>query len=212
MAEAESGDTSPTRTRSHERLQRSNSFQRFRQMEKDAEKQKAEQDKPRRPSGAASSTAGSQRVKAALHKNSLQFLLSRIAADDPALGVCDLSGNGSFVGLTQPQKVRAVNVIGMGSGLHTLKLNNLNMENTQAAAVAMLLRGTHKLQCFALEGNNFTEVGVLQIAKALDKHPYMQEVRALPVPAPAPCHVASRDHLRVSPSRDHLRRRPRLTV
>ena len=48
--------------------------------------------------------------------------------------------------------------------------------------------------------------------KALDKHPYMQEVRALPVPAPAPCHVASRDHLRVSPSRDHLRRRPRLTV
>ena len=50
-------------------------------------------------------------------------MLGRVAVTDPALGILDLTNNAQFHGLTSQQKTRAVHVLSMGCGLHTLKLN-----------------------------------------------------------------------------------------
>ena len=42
--------------------------------------------------------------------------------------------------------------------------------------IARLTCSEHPLQCFSVEGNNFTEAGVLEVAGALQHHPSMQEV------------------------------------
>ena len=164
--------------RSRPSLQRSNSFQRFRQMEMDAEKEKKqEKERHSTPAKRASiATPSSQRVKAALHKMSVQYMLGRVAASDPALGMLDLTGSGSFLGLTSAQKSRAVHVLSMGNGLHTLKLNTIELTNAHCAALGMLLHSAHRLQCVSLEGNNLTEPGVLEIAAALREHECMQEI------------------------------------
>ena len=125
----------------------------------------------------ATNTPGSNKVKHALHKVSLQFVFGRVAASDPALGVLDLTNNAQFLGLTSAQKARAIEVLAKGSGLHTLKLNSLGLDNAHAPAVSSLLRGSrHELQALGLEGNNFTEAGVLEIAAALTSHMFMQEL------------------------------------
>jgi hypothetical protein len=125
------------------------------------------------------STPNSRKVGAVLHKAGLQYILGRIVANDAALEVADLAGNVPFLGLNAQQKSRAIEVMAGGCRLHTIKLEKLDLGNEQAAAVARLLRSRHPLQAFSLEGNNFTEAGVLAIAAGLHNHSHMQEVIAI---------------------------------
>ena len=139
------------------------------------ESQAAKQRTPKRRPSAG--TPGSDKVKNALHKVSLQYVLGRVAASDPALGALDLTNHAQFLGLTSAQKARAIEVMATGKGLHTLKLNSLALSNDHAPAVASLIRGSrHEIQALGLEGNNFTEAGVLEIAAALTNHAFMQEL------------------------------------
>ena len=130
----------------------------------------------KRPSFTSTPSRG--RVESFLHKVSLQFMLGRVAASDPALGILDLTNNVQFLGLTSQQKQRAINVLAMGDGLHTLKLNSLGLDNAHAPAIQRLLRSRHMLQAFSVEGNNLTESGIIDIGTALSHHKTMQEVCA----------------------------------
>ena len=121
-------------------------------------------------------TPGSAKVRNVLFKHGIQYLLGRVAANDPVLGALDLSNNAQFLGLTTSQKDRAIEILATGRSLHTLKLNSLGLDNSHAGAVAKLLRSEHKLQAFSLEGNNFTEPGILVIAEALIGHRHLQEL------------------------------------
>ena len=115
--------------------------------------------------------------QSAQSKTSLQYVLARIAASDPALGYADLSGHAQFLGLTAPQKARAIEIMRFGSGLHTVKLNNLDLDNSAAPPIAKLINASrHMIQCLSAEGNNLSEAGVLQIAAALRDHRAMQEI------------------------------------
>ena len=147
-------------------LQRQPSLARQQWLEREHEAEREKQTPTRRPSF---STPGSQRVKSMLHKVSLQYMLGRVAASDPALGMLDLTNNAQFLGLTSQQKVRALQVLAMGDGLHTLKLNAIALDNAHAGAIAQLLRSRHRLQAFSLEGNNITEAGALEIGDALGR-------------------------------------------
>ena len=109
--------------------------ERWRAMESQAAKQRTPK---RRPSAG---TPGSDKVKNALHKVSLQYVLGRVAASDPALGALDLTNHAQFLGLTSAQKARAIEVMATGKGLHTLKLNSL-----------ALSRSDHLLLCGAASG------------------------------------------------------------
>ena len=137
-APASSSSMKTSDSRQNLTLARSNSFKRFKAMEDQAKAEK-EQEAPKFRSEGRSRSTSSARVAGILHKVSLQFVLGRVAANDPALGIIDLSNNAQFLGLATSQKARAINVLCMGHGLHTIKLNTLGLDNSHSAAIARLL-------------------------------------------------------------------------
>eukprot|EP00966_Prymnesium_polylepis_P145485 3360086-Prymnesium_polylepis.1 len=113
---------------------------------------------------------------AALPENDLRVIIARVVANDPTLDTLDLSSNPQMIGLSQLQKLRALEKLAHGSCLTMVKLNSVTLDNACGPALVKLLQSKHPLQAVSFEGNNLSEGAIVDMAKAIRGHKHLREL------------------------------------
>ena len=86
-------------------------------------------------------------------------MLARIEANDPTLTWLDWTGNRTFIALSSERKSEVLLRLAAGRALETVLLNSTGLDNTNASAIAQLMRRSTTLQGLSLQSNNFYEPG-----------------------------------------------------
>lgn len=124
------------------------------------------------PGGKSAAKQGSE---SAAVEEPLETLLPRLEAGE--VNAVDLTFHGELTRLSQAAKSEAIGRLARaGEAIETLKLNSIGLDNSNADALAHLIRGNARLWALQLEGNALTEPGIVTIAAAMDAHPSLTEV------------------------------------
>jgi len=105
----------------------------------------------------------------------LDELLKQAAAGDPPL--CDLSAHEQLSRASTEKKNIVLGQLARATKLGAIVLHNLNLDDTNAPAIAAILRANDGLGLLSVERNQLREGGLLAIAAAANGHPSLRELR-----------------------------------
>ncbi len=140
---------------------------------------------PSRGDGAAivANARRAEAVNAKFQKNDLNQSVARILLNDEfadanvgAFATLDLSDNGKFKALEPGQKNMLLRVLARGARVEELALNNLGLDNRNAAALGEVLRGQEKLRSLSLDANALSGPGLKSLAADFKGHPTLSEL------------------------------------
>ena len=122
-------------------------------------------------------------MNAKFQKNDLNQSVARILLNDEfadanvgAFATLDLSDNGKFKALEPGQKNMLLRVLARGARVEELALNNLGLDNRNAAALGEVLRGQEKLRSLSLDANALSGPGLKSLAADFKGHPTLSEL------------------------------------
>lgn len=105
----------------------------------------------------------------------LDVILKRVA--DGEISWVDLTFHNEFTKLSQKAKSDVIyRLADAGEAIETVKLNSVGLDNSNAPALAQLVRGNRKLHGLQLEGNLLTEPGLLELAEGVHGHRALSEL------------------------------------
>lgn len=105
----------------------------------------------------------------------LSELLRQAAAGDPPL--CDLSAHHQFIVLSGAKKNGVLAELARATKVQALMLHGLGLDDSNADAIAELLRANRGLGLLSLERNGLRESALLAIAAAANGHETLRELR-----------------------------------
>ena len=181
-------DTGNVQSRPRGRLGRSSSISKLASnFESPGDSETASQppSSPSRGDGAAivANARRAEAVNAKFQKTDLNQSVARILLNDEfadanvgAFATLDLSDNGKFKALEPGQKNMLLRVLARGARVEELALNNLGLDNRNAAALGEVLRGQEKLRSLSLDANALSGPGLKSLAADFKGHPTLSEL------------------------------------
>jgi hypothetical protein len=91
-------------------------------------------------------------------------------ATEGEVALCDISGHHQFLVLTLERKNAVLRQLAAATKCHAFVLHNLQLDDTNADALAEIISSNAQLGLLSVERNNLHEKALLRIAKAASKH------------------------------------------